>query len=257
MKNLLIYFSGTGNTLYITQNLCNELKNSTMLSITEFQETYNEIEDNTKIGFIFPTYFFSIPRFYSNLLKNISLNPKCFYYGITTCNGFYGNTASQLKELLEAKNCKLSFFTPIKMPGNYLLEYNPPDNKRISQRFNEADITLTSIIEKVENDYSENIRRNLSLISNLFSKTMYKNQSNWGKKFYTTDKCISCKLCKNVCKFSNIEFKNNKPCWGNNCEHCMACINICPKNAIEYGKKTQKRRRYKNPKIELLNLTKD
>ncbi len=38
-----------------------------------------------------------------------------------------------------------------------------------------------------------------------------------------------------------------KPVWGDNCTHCMACITLCPTQAIEYGKKTQKKRRYRCP----------
>lgn len=40
-----------------------------------------------------------------------------------------------------------------------------------------------------------------------------------------------------------------KPVWGDNCTHCMACISICPVSAIEYGNKTQKKRRYRFKKI--------
>lgn len=64
------------------------------------------------------------------------------------------------------------------------------------------------------------------------------------KKFYATNKCISCGKCENVCPLKNIHLKEGKPIWGNNCTHCMACICSCPKAAIEYGKHTKNRERY-------------
>lgn len=254
MKNLIIYFSATGNTLYIAKNLKYNLEDSKMISITDLKSTLNTINDNVKVGFIFPTYFFSIPKFYANFIENSNLNPKCYYYGITSCNGFYGNTGYQLKKLLENKKCKLSFFENIKMPGNYLLEYNPPSTSIAIEKFKNADEKINTISDKLKNNFIENTKKHFSLISNMFSNYMYKHQKIWGYNFHLNDNCISCKACEKLCKFNNIVFKDNKPCWNNKCEHCMACINRCPKNAIEYGKKTFKKRRYKNPKIKISDL---
>ena len=67
------------------------------------------------------------------------------------------------------------------------------------------------------------------------------------KKFRATDKCIACGKCVKICPLSNITMKDNKPLWGKTCTHCMACINQCPKDAIEYGKGTAGKPRYKGP----------
>ena len=66
-------------------------------------------------------------------------------------------------------------------------------------------------------------------------------------KFRATDKCISCRKCVNICPLSNISMKDDRPVWGRNCTHCMACINQCPADAIEYGKGTAGKPRYKGP----------
>jgi len=43
--------------------------------------------------------------------------------------------------------------------------------------------------------------------------------------------------------------ENGKPEWQRHCEHCVACISWCPEKAINYGNKTQDRRRYRNPLV--------
>ena len=62
--------------------------------------------------------------------------------------------------------------------------------------------------------------------------------------FYTTDKCIGCGKCANLCPLNNISLQGKKPVWGNQCTHCMACIGNCPTEAIEYGTITQDKDKY-------------
>jgi len=44
--------------------------------------------------------------------------------------------------------------------------------------------------------------------------------------------------------------KDGKPHWLGNCTHCMACICHCPAEAIEYGKKSEGKRRYRCRRFE-------
>ena len=68
------------------------------------------------------------------------------------------------------------------------------------------------------------------------------------KPFYTTDACVACGKCAELCVLNNITLNaDEKPVWGDNCTHCMACICNCPAEAIEYGKKSQGKPRYKGP----------
>lgn len=55
------------------------------------------------------------------------------------------------------------------------------------------------------------------------------------KKFYVTEKCVSCGKCTNVCPLGNVQLKDGKPEWDSRCRYCMVCMNRCPVKAIEYG----------------------
>lgn len=65
------------------------------------------------------------------------------------------------------------------------------------------------------------------------------------KAFMVGDSCIGCGKCAKVCPLNNVTLKDRKPVWGNNCTHCMACICYCPAQAIEYGKNSVGKPRYR------------
>ena len=188
MKNIIIYFSSTGNSFYAAKFLAKYLENCICLPITKF-DTNSQIGDaDTNVGFIFPTYFFSIPKFFSEMVETLNLKNQAYYYGITTCNGFPGNAGHQLKMLIKSKDCELSFFRTLHMPGNYIMEYAPPKDRVINKRLSDAEKKLVDIAIMVENRKQDVIKKRYALVSSIFRKVMYRNQHKWHKGFYTTHK---------------------------------------------------------------------
>lgn len=47
------------------------------------------------------------------------------------------------------------------------------------------------------------------------------------------------------------EVVSEKPEWGKKCTQCLACIHYCPTKAIQYGKGTQGKGRYRNPNVKV------
>lgn len=64
------------------------------------------------------------------------------------------------------------------------------------------------------------------------------------RPFFATDRCNGCGLCAQRCPASAISMKDGKPVWKAQCYQCLRCINACPRQAIQYGKGTEGRRRY-------------
>ena len=61
------------------------------------------------------------------------------------------------------------------------------------------------------------------------------------------EKCTGCGLCAKLCPTCTITLHDGHPVWEDNCTHCMACITRCPAEAIEYGKKSLGKPRYRCP----------
>lgn len=86
MKNILIYFSSTGNSLLIAKWLSKLLPNSSYIPISKVPISAKIGDEYTNIGFIFPTYFFSVPGVYTEMLRSFQFDSRAYFYGITTCN---------------------------------------------------------------------------------------------------------------------------------------------------------------------------
>lgn len=70
------------------------------------------------------------------------------------------------------------------------------------------------------------------------------------KPFHITRSCASCGRCAQVCPLNNIQMVDGLPQWGDHCTHCMRCITLCPMKAIEYGKRSVGKPRYRCPEYK-------
>ena len=72
-----------------------------------------------------------------------------------------------------------------------------------------------------------------------------------GTRFRATGACVSCGLCARVCPTGNIALADDgRPRWGDACVRCLACVHRCPARAVEYGKATERKGRYRHPGLE-------
>jgi ferredoxin len=98
-----------------------------------------------------------------------------------------------------------------------------------------------------------------SIFYNLARGISEKWVNNWhleAKKYEINRDCIKCMKCIKVCPVENIKMVDDRIVFDNYCECCLACIHLCPKEAINYGKKTIKKKRYINPNINIEEMKK-
>ena len=61
MVNVVFYFSGTGNCLKVAKSIANELGNTEIISMAKSGNYFLKKQYDT-IGFIYPTYFWGLPK---------------------------------------------------------------------------------------------------------------------------------------------------------------------------------------------------
>lgn len=249
--NKIYYFTGTGNSLQIANDLSTKLGEGTIFKIAEYCGERIELDT---LGIIFPVYNWGLPLIICNFLEKLNVSERTYIYAVANYGGLAGKALDQCKELLEKKGLKLSAGFLINMPGNYILGYGAKDKKTQDKLFAKEAIKINDIVKCINNKKEFGIEKSHTIIDRVFCNYFYKDVAGFheaDRNYIVNDNCIGCGLCAKRCSVNNITMIDGKPSWNHNCELCVACIQSCPKKAIDYKGVIAKRKQYLNPNVKL------
>ncbi|WP_315122105.1 EFR1 family ferrodoxin [uncultured Clostridium sp.] len=255
---MIFYFTGTGNSSYVAKSI-SEYNNDRMICISEEMKKdkntldYHLGEDET-IGFVYPVYAWAPPKQVLDFISSLRLNNynNNYIFSVSTCGDNIGNTMDVLQKSLKRKGLILNSGFSIIMPNNYIILGDVDSKELEGEKLLKAEDRLkviNEIVKERKKDVFQLKKGSFPTILTSVINPMFNTFALNPKKFYVTDKCTGCGLCEKVCTARNISV-NKKPTWGPNCTQCLACIHQCPTRAIEYGKGTIKKGRYKNPNMK-------
>ena len=260
---MIYYFTGTGNSYYVAKvlgiNLKEGIENLGDSRRARLDQKIVRLQKDEILGFVFPVYAWGPPNWVLDFIKSLDFegNLPSYTFAIATCGENIGNTMTILKNALKEKNIDLDYGYSVKMPNNYMmLGSNVETGQKAEEKIRRADNLLTRISEDIRSR-GKGFYLNKGFMPGLLSKAVNPLFSKFAidsKKFRVSKKCISCGLCRRICNTETIELQEGKPVWGRECVQCLACINYCPVQAINYGRGTKKKGRYKNPRISPMEL---
>jgi ferredoxin len=251
MENVVFFFTGTGNSLKAAKAIGRELGNCEIVSMAK---PYNLTRQYDSIGFVYPTYFWGLPKRVIEFVESIKLdgNKNAYYYSVATYGGSAGNAVYQLYELLRDKHgIRLNYGQRLRMFSNYVVIYDMSEKVTgITEQSNKRLVPIVDSIKKRKNRRISGATKIFQFINRDFVAKV----SAMDKDFSVNGDCTGCGICEKVCPAQNIELVNNRPQYRHRCEQCVACIQFCPSRAINYKDATQGRRRYTNPEITYQEL---
>lgn len=252
MKTIVLYFSGTGNSLYVAKTIALALGSASLIPIAKAREgiDFSEVE---RIGFVYPVYMWGMPRIVAECVRSLAIPEHTEIFAVATYGGSCGNAVSQCADILNKKGRKLTYGFGMRMTANYTPLYNISSQKRQ---------------EKLNAKVPKRIEKNLAAMLNgekkypkalffmrlplkwFYASTM-KRIHEMDAKFWVDEKCNGCGICEKVCPVKNIQLRDRRPTWLHHCEHCLRCLHLCPRHALQWGKRTQKRKQYHHPSTTL------
>ncbi|MDD1710193.1 MAG: EFR1 family ferrodoxin [Methanoregulaceae archaeon] len=257
MKTILYYFTGTGNSLAVAEGLCRRLPDCELVPIASVVKSSGRIAPEAdRVGITAPVYFSGLPAIVADFSLRLDLSKVPYSFAVLTLGGSGGTPAlHQLERILTQGPGKRGLdagFT-VKMPGNYVLMYSPPNEATIAKILAQADRRVEEIAGMVEQGVQKRPSMPLfgSLVQHLIYPRFVTSVHDADRKFTVDDRCTSCGRCVQVCPVENIRLEEGRPVWLHHCEQCMACIQLCPALAIQAGNKTEKRDRYCHPGLRL------
>ena len=246
----LLYFSSTGNCIYIAESLGGE-----MLSIPQLLKNNDfEMEDDV-VGIIFPTYYAGLPDIVEEYLNQVKISSE---YVFTICS--YGShpfgaerTLKKSNKILEERGIEVNYSNHVLMVDNFLPVFDMAQEKQIKTD-SSIDEQIDIIKDDVANRRQSRIPTDISdeeILADKQRKMMIE------KKFHLAvgdNECSECMICTQVCPRGNIRYKDG-PLIGDNCEFCLACAHHCKQGVIRTNIQKSDDR-FRNHHIKLSKIVK-
>jgi len=280
LRILIFYFSGTGNTSLITEELSVRLKNAgchiDAVSVESLDENQRELNLNIRkaglLGFGFPVYKFSFPSIMEKLkpfLENLAPDGKPFFVFSTYCRF----TASSLHRMAAFVELSSGSSGPVAMqsfkcPSNGIASMKDANSSEYTEvMYFEPGINTVldsfafEIINGAREYYSVKkiIKHRGGFADTNREKLVGRIEQARYPKLSIDENCIVCGLCVRKCPDNNLTLENRGGADGTDeryvlihddmhCLHCLRCLHICPKKAVSFGPLVTGPMRY-TPKI--------
>ncbi len=240
VKVLLIYYTGTYNTRFLTDRVAERFEN--------INYSVDRVEINSEaptvqtdgydyIGFGYPIYGFNAPHPFMEYFKKLRFarGQKYFIYK-NSGETFAMNNASSRKIIRKmdrsgARFCGEYHFV---MPYNIHFEF---DENFIKQIMCEDKKLLDIMFYNLSGGIAPEIKSKLIYNVGAFFVGIQSIGGNVNSFFYRVDKdkCNKCGLCAKNCPRKNVSLKDGKVRFGHSCDMCMRCSFYCPQKAIKIG----------------------
>ena len=252
----IYYFTGTGNSLWAARKLAEKLDNAQLISLAAvIPEALNP--GSRIIGLSFPVHIWGVPRIVIDFVQRLDSDPAKYYFALAVNAGQAAATLLQLQKIFAAKGCELHAGFSLDMPSNYIPWGGAVAEDKQRRKFKLADKKIGRIAEIVKAQGKLAPEKG-PLWQNILFSFFYRKASphihKMDKSFWADDKCNTCCVCEKICPVHNISMDNDRPAWQHHCEQCFACLHWCPEEAIQHGKNTQNKKRYRHPEIKLQDM---
>ncbi len=269
MNISIFYFSGTGNTWWISEKIkaifIENGHTASTYSIERKDLNWTELipkllGESDIIGVGYPIYGSSIPKIIKNWVRNFLC--KSFQKEKKISSAFVFDTMAMFSgdpPLLMRKMLKKCGFS-VKQAINIRTLSNLPqmprlmtwDEKRQNEIYKKAGEKCEKLVQYILKNKKWVMRRDpFSRLIAGFQRLGMKYEEKIISKWFEFDfeKCNLCGLCVKYCPVNNLSIQetDEKPLinYGSECVFCMRCFNSCPQDAIIVMKRTRDLNKYR------------
>lgn len=238
--NGIFYFSSTGNSLYIAKRVKDTLDGE-IIYIPKYQGDGSEFD---KIIIVSPIYSYGLPAHTYDFLLNI--NNTIPTYIILNYGGMTGGADWFAYNLAKEHGKNILGVYTMKMPENFTLTFTVP-SFYCNSTLKKAPKAIDKIISKIASGEISAPKK-----AKTKEEKYYTNKSNWhhlADDFSTSENCVKCGKCVDVCPVGNIALENGVIKFADKCVACLGCYHRCSQKAIIYKGKNKKDR-YFNPNVD-------
>lgn len=249
---MILYFSGSGNSLAIARQLAEKLGERVM---SLYDAVHADLQGETRIGLVYPTYWLDAPMAVKQLVAQLVLPKNAYTFIVITCGAQTNNAVWSVRRILKQKGVRLNYCHKIRVPDSSAIAFgrNPNDQAwKFDKYASRIDLIAKEIADKRNRlHFSEFDPFGWILNTKALSQKAYR----LTLPAVNPEKCIGCGVCTKVCPQANISLIDKKAVMADRCTLCLACLHFCQQQAVEIaGKPTIAERQYHHPNVKLRDL---
>ena len=248
---MVLYFSGTGNSAFAAKRIAGALGDEAVDLLGKLRGgDHSPLTSERPWVIAAPVYAWQMPHIVRDWLRETELQGSRDVYFVITCGGSIAAAGAYAKKLCDEKGLNYMGCAGIVMPENYIAMFSAPEEPEAVQIVKAALPQIDKVSAQIA--AGEPIPEKFTVVERFLSSAVNRGfyfGAIKDKKFTVSDACTGCGACEKLCPLCNITLRNGKPVWNGNCTHCMACICRCPQGAIEYGRVSVGKPRYRCPEI--------
>ena len=213
-KRIILYFTATGNSLYVARQLADE------------------------IGIVYPIYGQMPPNMVRRFIQKARLKA-AYKFAVLTYGNMQFVAAGIWDELSRKSGNAFDYITSILMVDNWLPNFDMNEQIKIDKHIPESLERITADIAARKHEIPSTEERARQLFDRfirdrgLDPEVGYLMHSE--DYFVVTDACIGCAVCTEVCPRGNYELTSTGVKTKGDCDFCFACIQNCPQKAIKFA----------------------
>ena len=137
MKNIIFYFSGTGNSLYVAEKIAEKLGDCEIQAMVKFD--FKQKITAERIGLAFPTYYWGLPNIVKDFIAKIQVSGSPYFFICYTYGGYSGVTMHMTRKLLKSREWELKSAFGFQLPQNFILSsFRVPKEEMQQEEFRKA-----------------------------------------------------------------------------------------------------------------------
>lgn len=130
MKNIIYYFSGTGNSLRTAIRIAEKIGGAEIISVRCNVESVSA-ENADVIGFVCPVYEWDIPGTMKRFVESLTINPNAYIFMVATYIAIHGKSFETIEKILLSKKAHLNYGMALHCVASQCTAYSPfPPEKR-------------------------------------------------------------------------------------------------------------------------------
>lgn len=267
MNVVIFYFTGTGNTRYVSEYFRQSLNargmhpKSFYLVGMDNKSIEKEIAASDIVFLAYPIYGSDVPENIKTFIENMPQGNGKKLGTICTQYLFSGDGASIMHKQIKAKGYKQMWAFQINMPNNLCMkgsplkqssDYNFHEATRLEKARKKIELICNYVCTDKKRITDNTIFHKFIAV---FQRPYYRY---YGKNAYSKNlavdnsKCTNCSLCINICPNKVLEETKKIVSFvhKDKCTVCFRCINFCPHSAITFSG-SLKKPQYKGPTKEI------